>query len=113
MTVFYKTQYDTVNNVCSIDYKNGFKNMPSNTWSIDKLNYVDYTKNIHDFQNIRINIQNDDADLPKDTLVFNELNNVATIEAIAQIKVQDIYIQHQLKITLIQTNQYLLQLFSW
>ena len=84
-----------------MDFKNGFngyndqlanpsKDTLNNAWNAaTKFDYVDYTKNIHDFWNVRMNEWTDGADLSNDSLAFNELTSVATIEAIAQIKGQD------------------------
>lgn len=76
------------------DYNNQLvnpsKDMLSNAWSAaTKFNYVDYTANIHSFWDTRMNVWSDASDLTKDAQAFNELTNVATIEAIAQIKGQD------------------------
>lgn len=93
---FYKTQYELANGI-RIDYKNGFnaynaslvnpsKDMLSNAWSAaTKFNYVDYTTNMHDFWNVRMNVWNDATNLSNDTIAFNELTSVAMIEAIAKM----------------------------
>ena len=97
---FFQTQYDVVNGI-RIDYKNGFnaynaelvnpsKEILGNAWTAaTKFDYVDYTKNIHDFWNVRMNVWTNESEVSKDAKAFNELSNVATIQAISQIKGQD------------------------
>jgi hypothetical protein len=62
---FYKEQYDLANGI-RMDFKNGFngyndqlanpsKDTLNNAWNAaTKFDYVDYTKNIHDFWNVRM-----------------------------------------------------------
>ncbi|MGQ4003090.1 hypothetical protein QIW49_08295 [Francisellaceae bacterium CB300] len=97
---FFKEQYELANGI-RVDFKNGFnayneqlvnpsKVVLGDAWTAaTKFDYVDYTKNIHDFWNVRMNVWTDGADLSKDARAFNELTNVATIEALAQIKGED------------------------